>query len=520
MIGESGATRWLEPLLPALPEVTSRDTAALCRFERALRALLHAHPVWGLADARERSRNLREIRHRLAAAGHLALAVPARDGGYGRPPAMQVLLQFICGYHDVDLRDSTGLGHGLLIAAHATSRVRDRWLPRLLAGAVPGIAITEPHGGSQVHATATYAVPAGDGTWRVSGNKTWISRLTEAAVFCVFFTAPDGRLTVAAIDARAGGLSRRLITPSGLSGWTWGELRLDAVAVRSGEILGQPGDGMRLLHEHFARYRPLVAATALGAAAAVHDRTATLLIDRRQSGAIARVRDNALIALGRTGAQLNAALLAAITAHRLAEAGHPTAQAWGCGVKAHSADVAYQAASELALLAGAAGFTSDSRTAKTRADLNALLYADGIHDSLYRAVGRTFTRGSDRQVTGLPFSSVATLPVATASRHDATRRASSGVTRSPTSSLLTNAKPESSPSASTISLVSASDSTPPSYTTITPSGRSGRDGTQSTASIRPGGRSSPSSSATSRRQAACGDSSASTAPPGRSHASL
>jgi hypothetical protein len=34
-------------------------------------------------------------------------------------------------------------------------------------------------------------------------------------------------------------------------------------------------------------------------------------------------------------------------------------QALGCAVKAYGADAAYQAASELALLAGAAGFTTD-----------------------------------------------------------------------------------------------------------------------------------------------------------------
>ena len=31
---------------------------------------------------------------------------------------------------------------------------------------------------------------------------------------------------------------------------------------------------------------------------------------------------------------------------------------------------------------------ADSKLAKARRDLNGLLYADGIHDSLYRAVGR------------------------------------------------------------------------------------------------------------------------------------
>jgi alkylation response protein AidB-like acyl-CoA dehydrogenase len=45
--------------------------------------------------------------------------------------------------------------------------------------------------------------PAAGGTWRVSGTRTWISRLTEAALFCVLFTAPDGKLTAAAIDAGA-----------------------------------------------------------------------------------------------------------------------------------------------------------------------------------------------------------------------------------------------------------------------------------------------------------------------------
>lgn len=385
------AVSWLEPLLPAFPGLTARDAAALREFEEELGSLLNNYPVTPTADPGQRTRNLLEVRCALARSSHLALAVPASDGGHGHPATVQVLLQFICGYHDVNLRDSTGLGHGRLIATHATPQARDRWLPRLLSGEIPGIAVTEQHGGSQVYATATRATRAGGGTWRVTGTKTWISRLTEAVVFCVFFAAPDGRLTAAAIDARADGLSRRLITPAGLSGWSWGELRLDGVTVRPQDILGQPGEGMPLLRNHFARYRPLVTATALGAAAAVHDQTADLLASRHQAGIIARVRDNALITLGRTWAQLNAALLAAVAAHQIAQGGHSAAQAWGCGTKAHGVDAAYQAASELALLAGAVGFTAESRTAVTRSDLNGLLYADGIHDSLYRTAGRDIT---------------------------------------------------------------------------------------------------------------------------------
>jgi alkylation response protein AidB-like acyl-CoA dehydrogenase len=391
MISIARATRWLEPVWPAAAELSAPDLVRIGDFEDTLTGLLSAYPVGRGVDAATRSQRLRMIRRDLAAGGFLSLAVPARDGGRGHPPILQALLQFTCGYHDVDLRDCTGLGHGRLIADHAAPQVRDRWLPQLLAGAVPGIAITESHGGSQVQGTRTGARPGPGGTWQVTGVKTWISRLTEAAVFCAFFTSPAGELTAAVIDASAPGLDRRPLIPSGLSGWTWGELHLQDVTIRPCDILGEPGAGIRLLREHFARYRPLVTATALGAAAAAHDDVAAQLNSRHRAGTIARIRDNAYITLGRTFAQMNAALLATITASQLAEACHPSAPRWGCAVKAHGIDVAHQAVAELALLAGASAFVEDSRLAKAHADLNALLYADGIHDSLYRSAGRDLT---------------------------------------------------------------------------------------------------------------------------------
>jgi len=82
-------------------------------------------------------------------------------------------------------------------------------------------------------------------------------------VFSVFFKDPAGRLTAGVVDAGAAGLCRRPVTPAGLSGWAWGELRLDGVCLRRRDILGRPGKGMELLREHFAHYRPLVAARLL-----------------------------------------------------------------------------------------------------------------------------------------------------------------------------------------------------------------------------------------------------------------
>lgn len=283
---------------------------------------------------------------------------------------------------------------GLVTAASSPAShpaARERWLPRLLAGGLTGIAITEPHGGSQVHATATIATAHTDGSWKLVGTKTWISRLEEADVFVAFSKDSAGRLTAGVIDAAAEGLCRRPVVPAGLSGWTWGELLLDGVLLYPCDLLGRLGEGMALLREHFAHYRPLVAATALGAPAAVHDLVAMHLHTRRSEGIIADLRDNALIALGRSYGQINAALLAALATLRLSEAHDQWAHVWGCAVKAHAADTAHAAVSDLVLLAGAAGFTATSRLAKAERELRALLYADGIHDSLYRAAGRALT---------------------------------------------------------------------------------------------------------------------------------
>jgi hypothetical protein len=62
--------------------------------------------------------------------------------------------------------------------------------------------------------------------------------------------------------------------------------------------------------------------------------------------------------------------------------------------KAYAVDSALTAVDELTLLTGAAGLTRASPLVKVRADLAALCYADGIHDGLYRSVGKTLLAGT------------------------------------------------------------------------------------------------------------------------------
>src|SRR6202035_2968383 len=116
-----GGMRWLAPILPGMPGVMELDVARLRRFEVTLGHLLAKYPVDAGVPQEERSVRLAQVRRDLAAFGQLADAVPAADGGAGRAAVLQAPLQFVCGYHDIDLRDSISLGHGRLIARHGSA---------------------------------------------------------------------------------------------------------------------------------------------------------------------------------------------------------------------------------------------------------------------------------------------------------------------------------------------------------------------------------------------------------------
>ena len=373
------AMTWLEPLRSSVSEINDTAWSDLRRLGAAIDELCAGAPE--SADVAARSRWLVQLRRELAA-GRLS-APSGREG-----LVWQSLAQFSAGFHDLDLRDATGPGHGAMVLEDGTPTAHSRWAGRLAAGQLIGIAATERHGGTRIQEITTRAVTCRDGTWRISGEKCWVSRLIESAGFVVFFRDPDGRISSAIIDADSPQLAREVIEPSGLGGWSWGVLRLHDLPVDpTVDLIGRPGDGLGVFRRHFSRFRPVVAATALGTAAGVHTLVTEALAAKTRVGMLPRVRDNALVALGRTHAEITAATLAAVAVARLAAEAHPQADFAARVGKAACVDTAVRAVADLAPLIGAAGFARAHPLAKARADLTGLLYADGIHDSLYRSGG-------------------------------------------------------------------------------------------------------------------------------------
>lgn len=63
-----------------------------------------------------------------------------------------------------------------IIDLFGSDSMRQEWIPRIATGEVSGsMALTEPDVGSDLAGMRSYAEPQGDGTWRLSGNKQFIS---------------------------------------------------------------------------------------------------------------------------------------------------------------------------------------------------------------------------------------------------------------------------------------------------------------------------------------------------------
>ena len=82
------------------------------------------------------------------------------------------------------------------LEAHSSDEIKQKYLPKLIAGEWTGtMNLTEPHAGSDVGALRSKAVPQGDGTYRITGTKIFITfgdhDMTENVIHLVLARLPD-----------------------------------------------------------------------------------------------------------------------------------------------------------------------------------------------------------------------------------------------------------------------------------------------------------------------------------------
>ncbi len=130
--------------------------------------------------------------------GWTALGCDPDYGGQGLPNSIGVLVQEMICSSNLSFGMYPGLGHGAYAALskHGTQDLRDRYLPKLVSGEWAGtMCLTEPQCGTDLGLIRTRAEPAGDGSYRITGTKIFISGgehdLTDNILHLVLAKLPD-----------------------------------------------------------------------------------------------------------------------------------------------------------------------------------------------------------------------------------------------------------------------------------------------------------------------------------------
>ncbi len=110
--------------------------------------------------------------------GWMGLAVPEEFGGQGLPYAVHTAVAEYMISANLALMMYPGLTQGAIAAiiVHGSDELKQTWLPKMVEGTWTGtMNLTEPHCGTDLGLLRTKAVPAGDGSYKVSGQKIFIS---------------------------------------------------------------------------------------------------------------------------------------------------------------------------------------------------------------------------------------------------------------------------------------------------------------------------------------------------------
>jgi acyl-CoA dehydrogenase len=219
------------------------------------------------------------------ALGFYAMNVPEEFGGGGLSAVDTCLVEEQFGRtKDILIRRAFGNVYEVLLKCNEAQR--ERWLlPAVQGERTCSIAITEPGAGSDDTSIKTRAVRNGDG-WRLKGSKHFISDGEFSDFFVVSALTDTNSISLFLVDKASPGFVLGRNQPMmGTTGTTHSELFFDDIKLGPENLLGNEGEGRRLVLETLGRVRlTQVGARAVGKATRLLDMMVEYANERQQFG--------------------------------------------------------------------------------------------------------------------------------------------------------------------------------------------------------------------------------------------
>ena len=243
--------------------------------------------------------------------GWPALSCEPEYGGQGLPITLNQCVYEMLNSANQAWTMYPGLTHGAYEAlhAHGTDEQKKTYLPKLTSGEWTGtMCLTEPHCGTDLGMLRTKAEPLGDGTYKITGNKIFISAgehdFVSNIIHLVLARLPDAPQGSKGISlfivpkyhvTQDGGVGERngiycggLEHKMGIHGNATAQIVLDGAV---GTLVGQPNKGLQAMFVMMNAARLGVGMQSLGLTEVAYQNALAYAKDRTQGRSLTGVKD-------------------------------------------------------------------------------------------------------------------------------------------------------------------------------------------------------------------------------------
>jgi alkylation response protein AidB-like acyl-CoA dehydrogenase len=251
-------------------------------------------------------------------------------------------------------------------------------IPVLTGEKIGGMGITEPTGGSDALNPTTRAVKRGD-RWVLSGQKTFVTNAPDADFLVIIARTSDeasridGGTWFILERGMEGFATGRPFNKLGMRSSPTGEVFLDNVQLPEDQVLGQVGNGFRMLMDSLDAERVLVGASTIGLAQACLDEALSYANERKVFGRTIREYQlvQEMIAEMAIGIEMSRTMLFRLL--RALDRGEKVTREAAI-LKLYSSRMLTKASGDTVQIWGGAGQLEDNKTAR--------LYRDGKHHEI------------------------------------------------------------------------------------------------------------------------------------------
>ncbi len=258
-------------------------------------------------------------------------------------------------------------GNMMMLEAIGTPDQKSRWLVPIARGEVrSAFAMTEPHpgGGSDPSMIQTRAERQGDGSYRITGRKWFITGAAEATVFTVVArTSDDARKGLTAFLFHKDQPGWRILRRIGIMGpeehGGHCELAFDGLVVRPEDVLLQEGDGLKVTQIRLGPARLTHCMRWLGLAKRCVEIASGYAAEREGFGVRLADRESVQLMLGGLAMEIEIGrLLVMKAAWELDRGGFARKEV--SMAKVQAANVLHRAADTAIQITGARGYSKDT----------------------------------------------------------------------------------------------------------------------------------------------------------------